>query len=405
MDLPTDLPAAIRDWVEPRAEEMAALLAELVSMDTENPPGRGLGRCAARLHEVMDGLGFAEIIPLEPHEQLEQPCVVRGRAGDGAKLIYYHGHFDVVPAQSRSQFTAERRNGRMYGRGTADMKGGIVAMLYGAAAARDLGLLSGGRIVFHLVCDEETGSDAGSGHLQKAGLIDTTALAMITAEPTAGAIWHASRGAITMRVGIKGMEAHVGQAHLGDNAFAHMVDIAAPLTELARELLEKHTAFPMENEDAKGSMMVVGGASGSGANFNAVPGSAWFSIDRRFNPEEDVEEEVARLTEVINGAAMASGANVSIEILQRQPSGSTSADGPMARTLAMSIAEIDGATPVFELCPGILETRWYAQLGVPAFGYGAGRLDVSHGPGEYIDEATMRRCAAVYALFAARAFG
>jgi acetylornithine deacetylase/succinyl-diaminopimelate desuccinylase-like protein len=55
------------------------------------------------------------------------------------------------------------------------------------------------------------------------------------------------------------------------------------------------------------------------------------------------------------------------------------------------------------MCPGVLETRWYAQLGVPAFAYGAGRLDVSHGPEEYIDEAAMRRCAAVYALFAGAA--
>jgi succinyl-diaminopimelate desuccinylase len=52
------------------------------------------------------------------------------------------------------------------------------------------------------------------------------------------------------------------------------------------------------------------------------------------------------------------------------------------------------------MCAGILETRWYAQLGIPAFGYGAGRLDVSHGPDEYIDEAAMRRCAAVYAVYA-----
>ncbi len=51
------------------------------------------------------------------------------------------------------------------------------------------------------------------------------------------------------------------------------------------------------------------------------------------------------------------------------------------------------------MCPGVLDTRWYSQLGIPAFAYGGGRLDISHGPGEYIDEAAMRRCAAVYALF------
>ena len=64
---------------------------------------------------------------------------------------------------------------------------------------------------------------------------------------------------------------------------------------------------------------------------------------------------------------------------------------------------VEGASPPFELCPGVLETRWYAQLGIPAFAYGAGRLDVSHGPQEFIDEAAMRRCGTVYALFAATA--
>jgi acetylornithine deacetylase/succinyl-diaminopimelate desuccinylase-like protein len=63
---------------------------------------------------------------------------------------------------------------------------------------------------------------------------------------------------------------------------------------------------------------------------------------------------------------------------------------------------VEGAPPRFEMCPGVLDTRWYSQLGIPAFAYGGGRLDVSHGPDEYIEAAAMRRCAAVYALFAQR---
>jgi Acetylornithine deacetylase/Succinyl-diaminopimelate desuccinylase and related deacylases len=398
-----DLAATVQEWIEPRAEEMAALLADLVALDTENPPGRGLGRCAQRLRAAMTELGLApQILPIPPHAQLEEPSIVRGAAGSGPKLVYFHGHFDVVPAQSRTQFTPERRDGRMYGRGTADMKGGVVSMLYGAAAARELGLLGDGRIVLHLVCDEETGSDAGAGYLRQHGLIDPAALAMVTAEPTGGVVWHASRGALTLRVQVKGREAHVGQAHLGDNAFAHMVAVAHPLTELARELQEQRTALPMADETGKGSMMVVGGASGSGVNFNVVPGSAWFSVDRRCNPEEDLDEEIARITDLVTSAATAAGTTASVEVLQRQPPGATDADHPAARVLAACVAEVEGAPPAFELCPGILETRWYAQLGIPAFGYGAGRLDVSHGPGEFIDEAAMRRCAAVYALFAAR---
>jgi acetylornithine deacetylase/succinyl-diaminopimelate desuccinylase-like protein len=147
-------------------------------------------------------------------------------------------------------------------------------------------------------------------------------------------------------------------------------------------------------------MLVVGGAAGAGANFNVVPGSAWFSVDRRFNPEEDLETELARLTDVIGEAAVEFNADVTIDVLQRQPAARTERTHPAAATLGRCVAEIEGSGPRFELCPGALDTRWYAQLGIPAFAYGAGRLDVSHGPDEYIDEAGMQRCAAVYALFA-----
>jgi succinyl-diaminopimelate desuccinylase len=378
----------VQAWLDARGDEMAALVEELVAVDTENPPGRGLGRCGRLLRDAMDRLGFApELIELAPAAELEEPCIVRGSAGDGSRTIYFHGHFDVVPAQDPAQFRPQRRDGRIAGRGTADMKGGLVSMLYGAAAARELGLLGGARIVFHFVCDEETGSAAGSGHLRDAGLIDPAAAAMVTAEPTGGDVWHANRGAITLRVTVAGREAHVGQAQLGVNAFEHMVRVADPLSALARELLEQ-----------RGSMLVVGGSAGAGANFNVVPGSAWFSLDRRFNPDEELEQELRRLTDAIDRAAADAGAEVSVDVLQRAPSAATDEHHPAAAALARCITRVEGAAPRFELCPGVLETRWYAELGIPAFAYGAGRLDVSHGPEEFIDEAAMRRCAAVYAL-------
>jgi acetylornithine deacetylase/succinyl-diaminopimelate desuccinylase-like protein len=393
--------AEVGEWLNSRTGEMAELVERLVAVDTENPPGRGLGQCGRVLRDAMERLELSpEVIELAPAGHMEEPCIVRGAAGDGARTVYFHGHFDVVPAQTRGQFQPERRDGKIFGRGTADMKGGLVSMLYGAAAAQQLGLLGDGRIVFHFVCDEETGSVAGSGHLRQAGLIDPNALAMVTAEPTGGVVWHANRGAITLRVQVRGREAHVGQAHLGINAFERMIRVAEPLATLARELLEKRTAFTMDSDAARGSMLVVGGSTGSGANFNVVPGSSWFSVDRRFNPEEQLEEEVDRLVDTINKAAASAGADVTIDVLQRAPSASTDETHPAGEALARCITEVEGSAPKFELCPGVLETRWYAQLGIPAFAYGAGRLDVSHGPEEFIDEAAMGRCAAVYALFA-----
>jgi succinyl-diaminopimelate desuccinylase len=237
----------VRAWLESRADEMARLLEDLITVDTENPPGRRLGECGAVLSDAMRRLGLAtEVIRLKPSLELEDPCIVRATVGDGPGTVYFHGHFDVVPAQRRDQFRPERRAGTVSGRGTADMKGGLVSMIYAAAASRELGLLGDRRIVLHFVCDEETGSAVGSGHLRKAGLIDRDALAMLTAEPTGGVVWHASRGAITLRVDVQGLEAHVGQAHLGDNAFEHMIQVAQPLARLAHELLERRTKFPME---------------------------------------------------------------------------------------------------------------------------------------------------------------
>jgi len=387
--------ADVQAWLESRSDEMAALLEELVAIDTGNPPGRGLGRCGRVLRDAMARLGLSpELIEVPPTAELEDPCIVRGSSGRGSRTLYFHGHFDVVPAQDPAQFRPRRRDGRIVGRGTADMKGGLLSMLYGAAAANALGLLANGRIVFHLVCDEETGSKAGSGYLREARMINPDALAMATAEPTGGVVWHANRGAITLRVEVGGREAHVGHAHLGDNAFEKMIRVAEPLGELARRLL-----------DDRGSMLVVGGSAASGANFNVVPGRAWFSVDRRFNPEEELETELTRLTDTIAEAATDAGAEVTVDVLQLSPSAATDAGHPAALSLARCIEQVEGVSPRLELCPGVLETRWYAQLGIPAFAYGAGRLDVSHGPDEFIEEAAMRRCAAVYALFAGELLG
>lgn len=371
----------IAGWLDDRADEMAELLMRLVEIDTENPPGRGRSECAAVLAEAMARLGLAP----EVHGPGR---VVSGHCGDGPEVVYFHGHFDVVPAQRRDQFVPRREHGRITGRGSADMKGGLVSMLYAAAAVREQ--LDGRRIVLHLVCDEETGSTAGSGYLREQGMIDPGAVAMLTAEPTGGVVWHANRGAITAKVTVPGREAHVGLRHQGDNAFQRLTQVAAPLLAFADELLDEHTELEVE---APGSMMVVGGALGAGANFNVVPGSAWFSVDWRFNPERTLEGELDRLRERVDPVA-------ELEILQAQPAAHTPREHPQARRLAACVERVEGAPPRFELCPGVLDTRWYAQLGIPAFAYGGGRLDVSHGPDEFIDEQAMRRCAEVYARFA-----
>src|SRR3954465_12265162 len=88
-------PKRVLDWLEARADEMADLLQRLIAIDTENPPGRGREACARLLQDAMADLGVPTTV--------DDPCVLRGSIGEG-ETVYYHGHFDVVPAQSRAQF-------------------------------------------------------------------------------------------------------------------------------------------------------------------------------------------------------------------------------------------------------------------------------------------------------------
>ena len=114
----------------------------------------------------------------------------------------------------------------------------------------------------------------------------------------------------------------------------------------------------------------MGGEVSGGKNFNVVPESFTFSIDRRINPEEDFETEKKRLLDTIHST----DADVEVELFQEtRPAGVSESDEP-AKVLSEAIGEVTGELAKLELCPGILEIRFYAERGVPAFAYGPGLL-------------------------------
>jgi acetylornithine deacetylase/succinyl-diaminopimelate desuccinylase-like protein len=117
------------------------------------------------------------------------------------------------------------------------------------------------------------------------------------------------------------------------------------------------------------------------------------------NPEEDLEEEKAMLIAVLEGSQR-EGIPLEWEVLQEGRSSACRKEEPMGEALARSVRAVTGEAPYFEMCPGLLETRFYAAQGVPAYAYGPGLLSVAHGPNEYIDLRKLIDCAAVYALTA-----
>ena len=94
-----------------------------------------------------------------------------------------------------------------------------------------------------------------------------------------------------------------------------------------------------------------------------------------------------------------------IRTLQHEPAAATSAEDRLGRILSRHIFSVTGKEAAFEMCPGLLETRFYAARGVPAFAYGPGLLTVSHGPSEFVPIRNISQCALVYALTAAEMLG
>jgi acetylornithine deacetylase/succinyl-diaminopimelate desuccinylase family protein len=397
---------AILAWLRQRESEMAALLTELVAIPTENPPGKNYRACTELLEIRMREFGL-ECERLAPGDSKAEPdgapASLQGTYGRGDRAIHFHGHYDVVPAQSPEQFRPVRKEHFLFGRGSCDMKGGIVAMLYAIRALQETGAKLKGRIVLTLVPNEETGGEGGSAWLARDGLLGRGGVGMLLAEPTSGVIWNANRGAISLRVQVFGKSAHVGLQHQGVNAFERMHRVVAQLQALKQEVEQRTTCSKIGTEQARNSILMLGGQSGGGSNFNVVPENCWFTIDRRLNPEEDLVTEKAKLLNVLEGCKR-EGIPLEWEILQEGHSASCDEDSVLGQALARSIHMVTGDVPRFELCPGLLEIRFYAAQGIPAFAYGPGLLSVAHSPNEYVDLRKVAETAAIYALTAMETF-
>jgi succinyl-diaminopimelate desuccinylase len=377
------LSSRLRDRLSEPA--MLDLAQRLIAIPSENPPGNQYEECARTLLDELDRLGF-------DHVRREGACVLAS-VGTGPRTLYFSGHYDVVPAQNRDQFQPCVDGSNLFGRGSSDMKSGLAAMIHAAAAARDEGLLRTGRIGIVLVPDEENAGPRGSRYLDARGLLGRDAVGMLTPEPTGGVIWNANRGAISLRATMRGKAAHVGRQFEGVNAFERALPVMARLVEIKNEVELRETQQNITPAAARKSILMLGGRVEAGTNFNVTPDFCSFTVERRINPEENLEEEKRRLRDALEG--------FEIETLQEEAAAATPARDPLGVILSRHIASLTGKEPAFEMCPGLLETRFYAAHGIPAFAYGPGLLTVSHGPNEFVPILNITQCAAIYALTAA----
>lgn len=399
-----DLMERLDSCVRSLAPEILEFTETLVGVASENPPGTAYPECVRLIEERLRALGLdVERVPYRsPRGERDRSgaAVILSGVGSGRRTLFFSGHYDVVPVSTPGQCRAVRRRNALFGRGTADMKGGLAAMLYAAAALQRVDVPLDGRVGLVFVPDEETGGRRGSAHLARLGRLGKDGIGMLTPEPTSGVVWNASRGAITFRVTVHGRQAHIGLMHQGRNAFDDAIRVVAALKAHAARVGRRRTRFHLTPSEARRSLMLVGGRVEAGSNFNVVPDTCVFTVDRRMNPEEDLAAERDALLGLFDRMRR-QGIALDVEVLQEaRPSGSSEAT-PLGRALREQVRAVTGRVPRVEMCPGLLETRFYAEQGMPAYAYGPGPLSVAHGPREFVRIDRLVECAAVYARTAA----
>lgn len=257
--------------------DVVELTQKLVAMETINPPGNEL-KCAAFLAEVLESGGFdTELLTFADGRA---NLIARMGHVDGVRPICLTGHLDTVPLGdqpwTRDPFKGEIINGKVFGRGTCDMKGGVAAI---TIAALNIGanLKNTGGVTLVFTCGEETGCE-GAKALCKIPEMLGEAGSIIVGEPTSNKPLVGHKGAFWLRAVCKGATAHGSTPELGVNAIYEACRAVGKIEEFD---------FEIPDHEIMGSPSINVGRMRGGININSVPDHAEFDIDIRSIPSQN----------------------------------------------------------------------------------------------------------------------
>ncbi|MER3397747.1 MAG: succinyl-diaminopimelate desuccinylase [Chloroflexota bacterium] len=398
--------------------EAVELCRELVRVPTLNPPGAEYRPCAELLGAWLRRLGYDVVYVaaegLQEHTAEHPRVNVVGTLDFGrpGPTVHFNGHIDVVPpggGWTRPPFGAVIEGGRIYGRGTADMKAGIAAMVYAVEALRRAGYPIPGRIEQSGTVDEESGGFAGVAYLCRRGLIRAgrTDYVVITEplDPDRVCIGH--RGVYWFEVTARGRVAHGSMPHLGVNAIELMsLFIDRLRRELKPRLERRETALPVVPEVARRPSMNVNGIVGGQTQKETLPtpcvaDSCRAVFDRRFIPEESVAEVRREVEEILlEIKAEVKGFDYEWRDLMVVEPVVTEGSSPLVRAFARAVKQVYGYEGALVASPGTYDHKHVRRLGgvEHCIAYGPGRLELAHQPDEYIEIEDLRRAMGVMAL-------
>ena len=366
--------------------DAVGLARALVRVDSRNPSlvagGPGEQEVARLLAGVLEAWGFR----VDVHEAApRRPNVVARIGTPGARSLMFNGHLDVVGVEgmTHAPFEAEERDGRIYGRGAADMKSGVAAMCAAAALAGDH--LSHGEILVAAVADEEYAS-RGTRALVEHGV---RADAAIVTEPTGLAIMPAHRGFVWVDLTFHGRAAHGSRYDVGVDAIRHAGLVLAELDALDRGELARRT-HPL-----LGHASLHAATIGGGEGMSTYPDRCELRVERRTMPGEtparvmaEFEAACARVRERHPHLSVAPA------LILAQSASDVGVDAPVVGALH---AALDGAA-----IPARVEgmSAWtdcaiLNDAGIPAICFGPGDIALAHGPTEFVECEQIRQATAV----------
>lgn len=368
-----------------------ALLRQLVEVDSRNPslvPGApGEGEVARTLAATLNAWGFrTALVEAAPG----RPNVVARIGRAGGKVLLFNGHLDVVGVEGmlHAPFSAEEREGRIYGRGSCDMKGGVAAMCAAAARAANEGL--DGEIVISAVADEEYES-LGTRALVASGL---RADAAIVTEPTRLAINPAHRGFVWVELDFRGRAAHGSRYDLGVDAIRHAGLVIASLDQLQRDTLDHRTHALLGH--ASLHLSTIEGGSG----WSTYPDRCTLRIERRTLPGETTEQvlqEFAQACERV--AALDDQLDVQLRHVLTQGPSDVAGDAPIVRALEAAM-RAEGETVLHEGMSAWTDAALLNDAGIPAICYGPGDIMLAHADEEWIPMDEVERATRVLSRLA-----
>ncbi|WP_340673680.1 acetylornithine deacetylase [Brevibacillus agri] len=404
-----------------RKEELFALLAELVSHPTVSPPARNSDAAQTVLAHRLAAIGFEvdrwTVYPGDDNVVGRLP----GSASAQANSLIINGHIDVAEVGDDASWTyppfslTRGTDGRLYGRGVADMKGGLAASLFAIQMLREHGVELAGDLLFQSVIGEEAGEAGTLVALERgyqadyAVVVDTSNLHM---QGQGGVItgWITIESPTTLHDGMRARTIHAGGGVRGASAIEKMAKIITALQELERDwaVMKAYPGFAAGSNTINPAVI----EGGRHAAFIADRCALWITV--HFYPNESYEQIIREIEDHVGRAAAADlwlrdhppvfrwgGRSMIEERGEIFPSLELDTEHPALAQLQAAYESELGEAPVVDMSPTVTDAGWFAHAGIPAVLFGPGELKHAHAVDESIDPDQLVRFAQIMARFIA----